>query len=103
LSAFTSSIGAIGAFHPDFDAIHLEPENVLSLFKMLGGGTLLPVHWGAFDLAFHAWDGPTETLVRLATEQRLRVITPSLGQVIEPSHIDAPTPWWRDVFSASPR
>ena len=87
----------IGAFHPGFEAIHLGPENALEVFQMLGGGTLLPVHWGTFDLALHAWDEPAETLVRLASERSMRVVTPSLGQVIEPSQLDAPTPWWRDI------
>ncbi|WP_437494984.1 MBL fold metallo-hydrolase [Sorangium sp. So ce1014] len=89
----------IGAFHPGFEAIHLGPENALNVLQMLGGGTLLPVHWGTFDLALHAWDEPAETLVRLAAEQGLRVVTPSLGQVVEPSQLDAPTPWWRDLKS----
>ena len=86
----------IGTFYPGFEAIQLGPENALKVFHMLGGGTLLPVHWGTFDLALHAWDEPAETLVRLAAEQSLRVLTPSLGQVIEPSQLDAPTSWLRD-------
>lgn len=85
----------VGAFHAKWADIHLGPANALEVFRMLGGGTLLPVHWGTFDLALHAWDEPAETLVRLASEQRLRVVTPGLGQVVEPSQLDGPTPWWR--------
>lgn len=87
----------VGAFHPSWGDIHLGPENALAAFKMLGGGTLLPVHWGTFNLALHAWDEPAETLVRLASEQQLRVVTPKLGLVFEPSQLDGPTPWWREV------
>jgi len=87
----------IGAFHPSFAAIHLGPENALAVFQMLGGGTLLPVHWGTFDLALHPWDEPAETLVRLAAERSLRVLTPRLGEVVEPSQVEAPTPWWRGL------
>jgi L-ascorbate metabolism protein UlaG (beta-lactamase superfamily) len=87
----------IGAYHPSFDAIHLGPENALRVLEMLGGGTLLPVHWGTFDLALHGWDEPAETLVRLAAEQRVRVITPALGLVTEPSELEGPTPWWRGL------
>lgn len=86
----------IGAFHPAFEAIHLGPENALKIFEMLGGGALLPVHWGTFDLALHPWDEPAETLVRLAAEQRVRVVTPRLGQVVEPGHIEGPEVWWRE-------
>lgn len=87
----------IGAFQPGFELIHLGPENALKVFEMLGGGTLLPVHWGTFDLAIHAWDQPAETLLRLAAEQGQRILTPGLGQVIEPAQIDGPTPWWREL------
>ena len=84
----------VGAFHESWGDIHLGPENALKALRMLGGGTLMPVHWGTFNLALHAWDEPAETLVRLATEQSQRVITPRLGQVFEPRQLDGPTPWW---------
>jgi hypothetical protein len=54
----------------------------------LGGGTLMPIHWGTFNLALHAWDEPAETLVRLASEQRVRLFTPRLGAAIEPAHVE---------------
>ncbi len=87
----------VGAFHPSWGAIHLGPENALKVFQMLGGGTLLPVHWGTFNLALHAWDEPAETLVKLAEEQKLRVVTPKPGLVFEPSQLDRVTPWWREL------
>ncbi|NMO14301.1 hypothetical protein HPC49_13680 [Pyxidicoccus fallax] len=87
----------VGAFHPSWGGIHLGPENALKAHAMLGGGTLMPVHWGTFNLALHAWDEPAETLVRLAEEQRVRLFTPRLGSAVEPSHVEAVTPWWREV------
>ncbi len=86
----------VGAWHPSWGTIHLGPANALEAFQWLGGGTLLPVHWGTFSLAMHAWDEPAETLVKLAEEKKLRVVTPKLGQVFEPSQAEL-TPWWRDV------
>ena len=87
----------VGAFHESWGDIHLGPENALKAFQMLGGGTLLPVHWGTFNLALHDWDEPAETLVRLAAEKSLRVLTPRIGQVFEPAHVDGPAPWWKEV------
>jgi len=91
----------IGAFHESWGDIHLGPENALELFELLGGGTLLPVHWGTFNLALHDWDEPAETLLRLAALRRARVLTPRLGEVMEPARLEGPTPWWREVLSAS--
>jgi L-ascorbate metabolism protein UlaG (beta-lactamase superfamily) len=101
----------IGAFHPSWGTIHLGPENALEALRMLGGGTLLPVHWGTFSLGFHAWDEPGEQLLELAPKSGARVITPRLGAAIEPERVDGPTPWWREVIgrrelaplSATPR
>jgi len=87
----------IGAWHPAWGTIHLGPENALEAFAMLGGGTLLPVHWGTFNLALHDWDDPGETLVNLAEARGARIITPRLGQVVEPAQLDGPTPWWREL------
>ncbi len=89
----------VGAFHPSWGTIHLGPENALAAFAMLGGGTLLPVHWGTFNLALHGWDEPAETLMALAQEQRARIITPRLGAALEPERIEGVTPWWREVVA----
>jgi hypothetical protein len=61
---------------------------------------LLPVHWGTFDLALHAWNEPAETLLTLAEPEGTRVLTPLLGRPFEPAHIDRPNPWWRSVQPA---
>ncbi|HUQ48192.1 MAG TPA: MBL fold metallo-hydrolase [Gemmatimonadaceae bacterium] len=87
----------IGASHPAWHDIHLGPANALIAFKMLGGGTFMPIHWGTFDLALHTWEEPAETLVALAEKSGDRVITPPLGRAVEPSLVDAVTPWWRSV------
>jgi L-ascorbate metabolism protein UlaG (beta-lactamase superfamily) len=89
----------IGAYHPRWGTIHLGPENALEAFRMLGGGTLLPVHWGTFSLGLHAWNDPAETLVELAGRRGARILTPRLGAAIEPEHVDGPSPWWREVRS----
>lgn len=92
----------VGAFHPAWGTIHLGPENALSAFEMLGGGTLLPVHWGTFNLGLHGWDEPAETLLALATERRARIITPRLGGAVEPEHVERAVPWWRELAGERP-
>jgi L-ascorbate metabolism protein UlaG (beta-lactamase superfamily) len=93
----------VGAYHPAWGSIHLGPENALTAFEMLGGGTLLPVHWGTFNLGLHDWDEPAETLLRLATERSARILTPRLGSAFEPEQIERATPWWRELARERPR
>jgi L-ascorbate metabolism protein UlaG (beta-lactamase superfamily) len=86
----------VGAFHPAWGDIHLGPEHALEALAKLGGGRFLPVHWGTFNLAIHAWDEPVETLVRLATSD-VQLVMPRLGEPVEPSRVDRVEPWWRAV------
>lgn len=85
----------VGAFHPAWGEIHLGPENALEALRLLGGGALLPVHWGTFNLAIHAWDDPAETLLRLAPGHGAHLVMPRLGQPVEPVRAEAVEPWWR--------
>ena len=87
----------VGAFHPAWGDIHLGPENALAALALLGGGSFLPVHWGTFNLAMHAWDEPAETLVQLAPRQGVHLVMPQLGQPVEPSRVELVDPWWRPV------
>lgn len=92
----------VGAFHPAWGDIHLGPENALTAFSLLGGARLLPVHWGTFNLALHAWDEPVETLVRLAPSSGAHLVLPRIGQPVEPSRAEGIDPWWRASGSAVP-
>ena len=85
----------VGAWNEAWGDIHLGPKNALRAFDMLGGGALLPVHWGTFNLALHAWDEPAETL--LAEAGGRRIVTPGLGRVVELAHVEGATPWWREL------
>jgi L-ascorbate metabolism protein UlaG (beta-lactamase superfamily) len=87
----------VGAYHPAWGQVHLGPENALEAWKLLGSGVLLPVHWGTFSLAMHAWDQPAETLHALAQKHDSPLLMPRLGQPVEPGRAAKLTPWWRAV------
>lgn len=95
--AFDVTMLEIGAWNPAWGDIHLGPENALRALDMLGGGTLLPMHWGTFDLGLHPWDEPAEQLLALAEARSAKILTPLLGRPFEPAHAEAPQPWWRAV------
>ena len=90
----------IGAYHPAWGDIHLGPEHALDAHALLGSGTLLPIHWGTFNLAMHAWDQPIEMLTALAPSRGVHLLTPMLGQAVEPARVDGLTPWWQSVAAA---
>jgi L-ascorbate metabolism protein UlaG (beta-lactamase superfamily) len=87
----------VGAFHPSWGDIHLGPANALQAHALLGGGAFLPVHWGTFSLAMHAWDEPAEALMAMAPARGVQLVMPRLGEPVEPAHAEVVTPWWRGV------
>jgi len=97
---FDLSMLEIGAWHPAWGTIHLGPENALKAFDLLGGGTLLPVHWTTFDLGLHPWAEPAEQLVELARAGGQRILTPRIGVPFEPALVEGIDPWWRSLATS---
>jgi L-ascorbate metabolism protein UlaG (beta-lactamase superfamily) len=97
LGPFDLVLLEVGAFHSAWGDIHLGPHNALEAFSMLGGRAFLPVHWGTFSLAMHAWDEPAEMLLALGPERGVRLVMPRLGEPVEPRNAEVPCAWWRGV------
>jgi L-ascorbate metabolism protein UlaG (beta-lactamase superfamily) len=87
-------IGAYGT-PPSWLDIHMEPESAVRAVRDLGGGTLLPVHWATFNLAYHAWDEPILRTLRAAQAEQVRVVTPRVGEVVEAGQPFDNVEWWR--------
>jgi L-ascorbate metabolism protein UlaG (beta-lactamase superfamily) len=92
----------IGAYYPAWGDIHLGPDHALEAHAMLGG-LFMPVHWGTFSLALHAWDQPAERLLELAPRTGAQLLMPPLGQPAEPAHAQTVEPWWRAVDAGAPK
>jgi L-ascorbate metabolism protein UlaG (beta-lactamase superfamily) len=94
---FDVAMFEVGAFHPAWGDIHLGPHQALQAHALVRGRRLLPIHWGTFSLAMHAWDEPAEVLAAEARKQGVALLTPVLGRPVEPE-VEAPSePWWREV------
>jgi len=84
----------IGQYHSDWGDIHLGPRGALEAFAMLRAKYLLPIHWGTFALAYHAWDEPAQTLSEIGGAT---VLFPRIGQSFEPSVSPPHETWWREL------
>jgi L-ascorbate metabolism protein UlaG (beta-lactamase superfamily) len=106
-----SGFGTIGAAHGPFDLtlikigayddmwpdIHLTPEQAVDANSKVGGKMMLPIHWGTFNLAFHAWDEPAERVVAAAVASGTQLVMPKPGESIEPATPKPIERWWRGV------
>ena len=71
-----------GAWNPAWGNIHLGPDAALEMHQMVDGRTLMPVHWGTFQLAPHEWDQPFVRLRDLAAVSGTPLLVPVPGQTI---------------------
>lgn len=82
LGGFDLSMIEIGAWHPAWGNIHLGPENALRVHELVRAKTLMPVHWGTFSLALHAWDQPIVHLLELVERSGVQLLSPMMGQTV---------------------
>jgi L-ascorbate metabolism protein UlaG (beta-lactamase superfamily) len=92
---FDLSLFEIGQYDKAWGEIHLGPIGALAAHKLLGAKKLLPIHWATFQLGYHDWSEPAETLVREAAKLGVSVLTPLLGQPVEPTLPVRTAAWWR--------
>jgi L-ascorbate metabolism protein UlaG (beta-lactamase superfamily) len=90
---FDVALLEIGQHHPDWGDIHLGPNGAVEAWELLGAKALVPIHWGTFELAYHGWSEPAETTKTLADARGLALLTPRIGESIEPGATTEP--WWR--------
>jgi L-ascorbate metabolism protein UlaG (beta-lactamase superfamily) len=94
---FDLTLIKIGAYGDGWPDIHLNPEQAVDANGKLRGTLLLPIHWGTFNLAYHAWDEPAERVVAAALANGTRVIVPRPGESIEPATAKETVRWWKTV------
>jgi L-ascorbate metabolism protein UlaG (beta-lactamase superfamily) len=94
---FDVALFEIGQWNRAWGDIHLGPAGALEAHARLGAKVLIPIHWGTFVLAYHAWSEPAETLVTEAAKRGVSLLTPRLGEPVEPAATPLPktTAWWR--------
>ena len=94
---FDLTMVKIGAYGPTWPDIHLDPEQAVAAHQALRGALLLPIHWGTFNLAFHAWDEPAERVLAAAEAAGVALVMPRPGEPVEPDAPPPVVPWWRAV------
>ncbi len=84
----------IGAFDPLWADIHMGPEGAVRTFRAMGGsGLFMPIHWGLFDLALHAWRQPIEQMFGV---EGLQLWSPEPGVPTEITRgEELRSEWWR--------
>jgi L-ascorbate metabolism protein UlaG (beta-lactamase superfamily) len=81
-------------------SIHMVPEDSIRAHLDLGAKTMLPIHWGTFELSYHAWDEPIRRAVAAASVRAVDIVTPRLGEAVAVGEPFENAPWWETLAAA---
>jgi L-ascorbate metabolism protein UlaG (beta-lactamase superfamily) len=94
---FDLAVLECGQYNLSWKLIHLMPEEVVQAAQDLRSKALLPVHWGKFTLALHAWDESIRRVTAEAKKRELCITTPRIGEVIRLDSVYPSEHWWEGV------
>ena len=94
LGPFDIAILEAGQYNTMWPYIHMMPEETVQAAVDLNSKALLPVHWGKFNLALHAWNDPIKRVIKKANELNMKVLTPKIGQPLVLEDNFQSESWW---------
>jgi L-ascorbate metabolism protein UlaG (beta-lactamase superfamily) len=94
LGPFDLTMIEIGQYDRAWPDWHLGPEQAVEAHRRVRGAVMLPVHWGLFALASHAWTEPIERALVAGRDAGAVVISPRPGQSVEPTVERPQERWW---------
>ncbi len=87
-----------GQYDEGWATTHMAPGEAVQAAKDAHAKWFIPIHWGAFALANHAWDEPPELAVEAAKELSVNIATPRIGEKVNYDQIELFTEhWWEDI------
>ena len=94
---FDLAILECGQYNYNWKYIHMMPEETVQAAIDLKAGKLVPVHWGKFTLAQHAWDEPIIRVTASARQKKLPIFTPMIGEALDLDYPATSKDWWQQV------
>lgn len=91
---FDLAILEAGQYNTMWPYIHMMPEETVQASVDLNAKALLPVHWGKFSLALHAWDDPIKRVIVRAQSLNMKILMPKIGQPLILDGSFQTINWW---------
>ncbi|MEM7367747.1 MAG: MBL fold metallo-hydrolase [Bacteroidota bacterium] len=85
-----------GQYNEKWSEIHMMPEQSVQAHLDLKGTLMMPIHWGAFNLAIHSWTDPVLRAKAEAEKHDVSITHPYIG---ERFRLGDPVPvvdWWEE-------
>lgn len=91
---FDATLIETGGYSALWADVHLGPEQAVQAHQALRGRLMVPIHWGTFSMALHAWTEPVERVLVAAEAAGVTVAVPIPGESFEPNAPANVTRWW---------
>lgn len=62
---------------------HMTPELTVQAAADSQAHRVMPIHWGAYTIAFHPWNEPVQRSIPLLRQKAIQPLTPYQGQVFD--------------------
>lgn len=87
-----------GQYNEQWIEIHMMPEQTAQAAVDVKAKLMMPIHWGAFKLAFHSWTDPVERVTKISKEMGVAITTPIIGeQILWSDYEEFPNSvWWHN-------
>ena len=83
-----------GQYNPLWPMAHLFPHETVRAGLELRASAVQPIHWGTYTLSHHDWFEPPAFARRFGAELGVRVLTPVMGEVVNPKTALPSQDWW---------
>jgi hypothetical protein len=86
-----------GEYNANWPDWHIGPEQAVEAHRLVQGKVMIPIHWGLFALAPHAWTEPVERAAVAASHAGIPLATPRPGESVEPTGEIPTDRWWPEL------
>jgi L-ascorbate metabolism protein UlaG (beta-lactamase superfamily) len=93
---FDAALMECGQYDLRWQNIHMLPEETAQAAVDLNSKLMMPIHWGAFVLALHAWKDPVDRVTKKATALGMPITTPKIGERLTVGEPTFPMERWWD-------
>jgi L-ascorbate metabolism protein UlaG (beta-lactamase superfamily) len=94
---FDLTLMECGQYDKLWPNIHMLPEQTFTAHQDLRGKRLMPIHWGAFTLALHAWFDSVDRVRKAALPYHTEITTPKIGEIVPVvARIYPKSTWWNE-------
>lgn len=85
-----------GQYSIDWQYIHFLPEDLKKAMKELNAEKYFTGHNSKFALSKHAWYEPLENISKIAEKEKLNILTPKIGEIVQLCNKEQSfEKWWK--------